>query len=115
MHIEPHHTAGERVVGWLGRRARSPSRGPSGASALTTHPGGNLHVLTAVCSATGAAEGLVSPTLNAEGVQLFLDQLSSPQTYAGFTRTTFLPRRSISPAVTVTVAFQSAGLVRSGP
>jgi transposase len=37
----------------------------------------NLHVLTAVCPATGRAEGLVSPVLNSGVVQTFLDQLSA--------------------------------------
>jgi transposase len=36
----------------------------------------NLHVLTAVCPATGRAEGLVAPKLNTDVVQTFLDQLS---------------------------------------
>lgn len=38
---------------------------------------GNLHVLTAVCPATGAAEWLVSPVLNTGVVQSFLDQVSA--------------------------------------
>jgi transposase len=38
---------------------------------------GNLHVLTAVCPATGRAEGLISPHLNAAVVQVFLDGLSA--------------------------------------
>jgi DDE superfamily endonuclease len=38
---------------------------------------GNLHVLTAVCPQTGWAEGLISPVLNAEVIQVFLDQLSA--------------------------------------
>ena len=37
----------------------------------------NVHVLTAVCPATGAAEGLVAPVLNTGVVQSFLDQLSA--------------------------------------
>jgi transposase len=37
----------------------------------------NLHVLTAVCPATGRAEGLVAPKLNTGVVQSFLDQLSA--------------------------------------
>jgi putative transposase len=37
----------------------------------------NLHALTAVCPATGRAEGLVSQRLDAGIVQLFLDQLSA--------------------------------------
>ena len=37
---------------------------------------GNLHVLTAVCPATGRAEGLISAVLNTGVVQTFLDQLS---------------------------------------
>jgi transposase len=35
---------------------------------------GNLHVLTAVCPATGRAEGLIAPVLNAGIMQTFLDQ-----------------------------------------
>ena len=35
-----------------------------------------LYVLTAVCAATGAASGLISPVLNAEVVNLFLEQFS---------------------------------------
>jgi len=38
---------------------------------------GNLHVLTAVCPATGRAEGLVAPVLDTGVVQSFLDQLSA--------------------------------------
>ena len=37
----------------------------------------NLHVLTAACPATGRAEGLVAPRLNAAVTQTFLDQLSA--------------------------------------
>jgi len=37
----------------------------------------NLHVLTAVCPASGRAEGLVSPRLSASVVQTFLDGLSA--------------------------------------
>jgi len=36
----------------------------------------NVHVLTAACPATGAAEGLVAPRLDTGVVQSFLDQLS---------------------------------------
>lgn len=35
-----------------------------------------LYVLTAVCASTGAASGLVSPVLNAEVVNLFLEQFA---------------------------------------
>jgi transposase len=38
---------------------------------------GNLHVLTAVGPATGQAEGLISPRLNAAVVPLFLDGLAA--------------------------------------
>jgi transposase len=38
---------------------------------------GNLHVLPAVCPASGRAEGLISPQLNASVVQTFLDQLAA--------------------------------------
>ncbi len=37
----------------------------------------NLHVLSAVCPATGAAEGLVAESLDTRTVQCFLDQLSA--------------------------------------
>ena len=37
----------------------------------------NLHVLTSVCPATGRAEGLIAPVLNAAVVQLFLDQFAA--------------------------------------
>ena len=37
----------------------------------------SLHVLTAVCPATGRAEGLISERLNAAIVQRFLDQLAA--------------------------------------
>ena len=37
----------------------------------------NVHVLTAVCPATGAAEGLVAPRVDTGVVQSFLDQLSA--------------------------------------
>jgi transposase len=36
----------------------------------------SLYVLTAVCASTGAASGLISPTLNAGVVNLFLEQFS---------------------------------------
>jgi transposase len=36
----------------------------------------SLYVLTAVCASTGAASGLISPTLNAAVVNLFLEQFS---------------------------------------
>jgi transposase len=35
-----------------------------------------LYVLTAVCASTGAASGLISPTLNAEVINLFLEQFA---------------------------------------
>lgn len=38
---------------------------------------GNLYVLTAVCPASGRAEGLISPCLNAGIVQAFLDNLAA--------------------------------------
>ena len=37
----------------------------------------NLHVLSAVCPATGAAEGLVAESLDTRTVQALLDQLSA--------------------------------------
>jgi hypothetical protein len=49
-----------------GSRPRAPKQGGFG----------NRHVLTAVCPATGRAEGLVSAVLNTGVVQSFLDQLS---------------------------------------
>ena len=36
----------------------------------------SLYVLTAICAGTGAASGLISPTLNAAVVNLFLEQFS---------------------------------------
>lgn len=38
---------------------------------------GNLHVLAAVCPATGRAEGLISERLDVGVVQIFLDQLAT--------------------------------------
>jgi len=38
---------------------------------------GNVHVLTAVCPATGRAEGLVTPVLNTGVVKSFRDQPSA--------------------------------------
>ena len=49
-----------------GSRPRAPKQGGFG----------NLHVLTAVCPATGRAEGLVSAVLNTGVVRSFLDQLA---------------------------------------
>jgi hypothetical protein len=49
-----------------------------GSRPLAPKQGGfkSLHVLTAVCPATGAAEGLVSERLDSAVAQVFLDQLS---------------------------------------
>jgi len=55
-----------RVWAEKGSRPRAPKQGGFA----------NLHVLTAVCPATGQAEGLVSAVLNTGVVQSFLDQLS---------------------------------------
>ena len=77
---------GRRVEVWFADEARFGQKG-----ALTrvwaergTRPTapkqtayGNLYVLTAVCPASGRAEGLVSPALNTGVVQTFLDQLSA--------------------------------------
>ncbi len=38
---------------------------------------GNLHVPTAVCPATGRAEGLICPHVNCAVIQIFLDGLSA--------------------------------------
>lgn len=38
---------------------------------------GNFHVLTAACPATGRAEGLIRPVLNAGAAEVFLDQLAA--------------------------------------
>lgn len=51
---------------WAERGTRPTAPKPGGF--------GNLHVLTAVCPATGRAEGRVSPRLNAGVVQAFLDE-----------------------------------------
>ena len=56
-------------------RASGPARGRGRAASgrtSTTY----LYVLTAVCVGTGAASGLISPTLNAGVVNLFLEQFS---------------------------------------
>jgi hypothetical protein len=75
---------GERVEVWFEDEARFGPKGTltsvwaeRGTRPTAPKQGafGHLHVLTAVCPATGAAEGLVSPVLNAAVVQLFLDQL----------------------------------------
>ncbi len=77
---------GERVEVWFEDEARFGQKGTlttvwaeRGTRPTAPKQGefGNLHVLTAVRPATGAAEGLVSPALNAEVVHLFLDQLSA--------------------------------------
>ena len=76
----------ERVEVWFEDEARFGQKGTlttvwaeRGSRPTAPKQGafGNRHVLTAVCPATGATEGLVSPALNAEVVQLFLDQLSA--------------------------------------
>jgi transposase len=56
-----------RVWADKGSRPRAPKQGGFAS----------LHVLTAVCPATGHAEGLVSPVLNTGVVQSFLDQISA--------------------------------------
>jgi transposase len=77
---------GERVEVWFEDAARFGQKGTlttvwaeRGSRPTAPKQGafGNLHVPTAVCPATGEAEGLVSAALNAEVVQLFLDQLAA--------------------------------------
>ena len=43
----------------------------------TAYANANVHVLAAVCPATGAAEGMVCDGLNTQSVQAFLDQLAA--------------------------------------
>ncbi len=77
---------GERVEVWFEDEARFGQKGSlttvwadrgSRPRAPKQTAYANLHVLTAVCPATGRAEGLVTPILNASVVQTFLDQLSA--------------------------------------
>ena len=74
---------GERVEVWFEDEARFGQKGSltrvwaeRGTRPTAPKQGGfgNLHVLSAVCPATGRAEGLVGPVLNAGVVQTFLDQ-----------------------------------------
>lgn len=71
---------------WFEDEARLGQKGtltrvwaPRGSRPTAPKQGGyaNLHVLTAVCPATGRAEGLVSQHLNARVVQSFLDQFAA--------------------------------------
>ena len=66
---------GERAEVWFGDEARFGQKGTlttvwaeRGSRPTAPKQGafGNLHVLAAVCPATGEAEGSVSPALNAE-------------------------------------------------
>src|SRR5262249_19247454 len=77
---------GQRVEVWFEDEARFGQKGSlttvwaergsrPAAPKQTAYP--NLHVLSAVCPATGRAEGLVAPRLNAGVVQTFLDGLSA--------------------------------------
>src|SRR5262249_32776523 len=77
---------GERVETWFEDEARFGQQGTltrvwAERGTRPTAPKqvgyANLHVLTAVCPATGQAEGLICQRLNAGVVQLFLDQLSA--------------------------------------
>ena len=77
---------GERVEVWFEDEARFGQKGSlttvwadrgSRPDAPKQTAYANLHVLTAVCPATGRAEGLVTPKLNARVVQTFLDGLSA--------------------------------------
>ena len=77
---------GERVEVWFEDEARFGQQGTltrvwAERGTRPTAPKqvgyANLHVLTAVCPATGQAEGLICERLNAGVVQLFLDQLSA--------------------------------------
>jgi transposase len=76
----------ERVEVWFEDEARFGQKGSLTAvwaerGSRPTAPKqtayGNLHVLTAVCPATGRAEGLIAPRLNTGVVQVFLDGLSA--------------------------------------
>ena len=62
---------GESVEVWSEDEARSGQQGT-----LTTAYA-DVHALTAVCPAAGAAEGLVAPRLDTGVVQSFLDRLSA--------------------------------------
>ena len=75
----------ERVEVWFEDEARFGQKGTltrvwadRGSRPTAPKQGGfgNLHVLTAVCPASGRAEGLISAVLNTSVVQTFLDQLS---------------------------------------
>ena len=77
---------GERVEVWFEDEARFGQKGSltsvwaergTRPTAAKQTAYGNLHVLTAACPATGRAEGLIAPRLNAGVVQVFLDGLSA--------------------------------------
>ncbi len=77
---------GEEVEAWFEDEARFGQKGTlttvwaqkgSRPTAPKQAAYANLHVLTAVCPATGRAEGLIAERLNAGVVQTFLDQLSA--------------------------------------
>jgi hypothetical protein len=74
---------GQRVETWFEDEARFGQQGTltrvwaQRGTLPTAHKQvgyANLHVLMAVCPATGQAEGLICQRLNAAVVQLFLDQ-----------------------------------------
>ena len=66
----------EARFGQQGTMARVWARTGSRPRAVRQTQYGYLYLLTAVCSTTGAASGLIAPTLNAEVVNLFLRQFS---------------------------------------
>jgi transposase len=76
---------GEKVEVWFEDEARFGQQGtlthvwaPKGSRPVAPKQVGyaNVQVLTAVCPATGRAEGLIAEKLNSQLTQLFLDQLS---------------------------------------
>lgn len=77
---------GDRVEVWFEDEARFGQQGtlttvwaPRGSRPVAPRQCGyaNVQVLTAVCPQTGRAEGLITESLNAQVVQLFLDRLSA--------------------------------------
>ncbi len=66
----------EARFGQQGTRTRVGARKGTRPRAVRQTQSTFLSLLTAVCAATGAASGLISPVLNAEVVNLFLEQFS---------------------------------------
>lgn len=66
----------EARFGQQGTMARVWARKGSRPRAVKQTQHGYLYLLTAVCSATGAASGLIAPTLNVGVVNIFLEQFS---------------------------------------